>query len=167
MEADIHRKVLALTRIATGLIFLLFGEYKLASGEFAHNLFPNLWLHQYLNGAAVGFYGVFLLKVVLPHVVFFGYLVGAVELFIGLSLVTGAGVRIASVIGALHMINLILATWWEPGHNVPIWRYFGAELDHLPLLFLFLIFCSSNAGQTWGVDSWRRGRPGRPEKVRL
>jgi uncharacterized membrane protein YphA (DoxX/SURF4 family) len=160
MDESFHRKILALTRIATGFIFLFFGEYKLASGEFAHNLFPNMWLHQYINGTAVHFYGVFLAKVVLPHVVFFGYLVGVVELFIGLCLITGAWVRVASILGVLHMINLTLATWWEPGHNLPIWRYFGAELDHLPLLFLFLIFCSSNAGQTWGVDGLRRPRAG-------
>jgi hypothetical protein len=35
---------------------------------------------------------------------------------------------------------------------VPTWRYFGAELDHLPLLFLFLIFLAANAGRTWGLD---------------
>jgi len=46
----------------------------------------------------------------------------------------------------------MLATWWEPGHGVPVWRYFGAELDRLPLLFLFVIFFVSDAGQEWGLD---------------
>ena len=50
------------------------------------------------------------------------------------------------------MLSLTLATWWEPGHNVPVWRYFGAELDHLPLLFLFAIFYVADAGQVWGLD---------------
>jgi uncharacterized membrane protein YphA (DoxX/SURF4 family) len=87
--------------------------------------------------------------------VFFGYAVGLVELFIGISLLLGIYVRVASVLGILHMISLTLATWWEPGHGVPVWRYFGAELDHLPLLFLFLIFYAADAGQVWGVDEWR------------
>ena len=77
-----------------------------------------------------------LASIVLPHATFFGYSVGAVEMFIGLSLLFGLWVRPACILGALHMLSLTLATWWEPGHNVPVWRYFGAELDHLPLLFL-------------------------------
>ena len=56
------------------------------------------------------------------------------------------------VLGALYMLNFTLATWWEPGHDAPVWRYFGAELDHLPLLFLFVIFFVSDAGREWGLD---------------
>lgn len=156
MQEKLAPKILALVRIATGLIFLLFGEYKLANGEFAHNLFPNLWLRQFIDTGAVSFYKPFLVNAVMPHHVLFGYAVGVIETFIGLSLVTGGLVRVASILGVLHMINLTLATWWEPGRHVPFWQYFGAELDHLPLLFLFLIFCSSNAGRTWGVDGIRQ-----------
>jgi hypothetical protein len=39
---------------------------------------------------------------------------------------------------------------------VPFWRYFGAELDHLPLLLLFIIFFAADAGRVWGLDG-RRG----------
>jgi uncharacterized membrane protein YphA (DoxX/SURF4 family) len=85
-------------------------------------------------------------------------MVGAAELFIGICLLLGLWVRIASVIGALHMVSLTLATWWEAGHGVPVWRYFGAELDHLPLLFLFIIFFVSDAGQEWGLDGRNKGR---------
>jgi hypothetical protein len=55
----------------------------------------------------------------------------------------------------LHMVSLTLATWWSPGHGVPLWRYFGAELDHLPLLLLFLIFFAAGPAG-W----WPRGRRG-------
>lgn len=152
MHDQASAKTIAAARIATGIIFLFFGEYKLADSVFAQTTFPQLWLKQFLDQGAVGFYAKFLRAAVLPHHVFFGYLVGAVELFIGLSLVLGLWVRAASVLGALHMINLTLATWWEPGYHVPTWRYFGAELDHLPLLFLFLIFFTAKAGRTWGLD---------------
>ncbi len=145
-------KTLAAVRIATGVFFLFFGEYKLADSVFASTSFPQQWLKEFISQGAVSFYAAFLQKVVLPHHVFFGYAVGAVESFIGISLVFGLWVRAASVLGVLHMINLTLATWWEPGHNVPRWRYFGNELDHLPLLFLFLIFFTAKAGRTWGLD---------------
>jgi uncharacterized membrane protein YphA (DoxX/SURF4 family) len=94
---------------------------------------------------------------VLPHVVFFGYFVGVLELLIGAALVAGLWVRPASVVGAVFLVNLLFATWWEPGHGVAVWRYFGAELDKIPLILLFSIFYAADAGAVWGVDGfWRR-----------
>jgi len=144
-------KTIATVRIATAIFFLLFGEYKLAGPGFAHGGFQE-YLRSYIESSAVGFYRPFLANLVLPHAVCFGYMVGAMEMFIGLSLLLGIWMRPASVLGALHMVSLTLATWWEPGHGVPVWRYFGAELDHLPLLFLFIIFWVSDAGRQWGLD---------------
>jgi uncharacterized membrane protein YphA (DoxX/SURF4 family) len=144
-------KAIALTRIATSTFFILFGQYKLFGTGFAHGGFQQ-YLEGYIQGGAVEFYRPMLASIVLPHATFFGYAVGAVEMFIGLSLLFGLWVRPACILGALHMLSLTLATWWEPGHNVPVWRYFGAELDHLPLLFLFIIFYVADAGQTWGFD---------------
>jgi uncharacterized membrane protein YphA (DoxX/SURF4 family) len=148
-------RTIALARMATSVFFLFFGEYKVFDPGFAHGGFQN-YLHGYLDGGAVALYRPVLGKLVLPHAVFFGYAVGVVELFIGLSLLLGIWVRIGSVLGMLHMISLTLATWWDPGHGVPTWRYFGAELDHLPLLLLFFIFYAADAGRVWGVDGWRR-----------
>ncbi len=54
------------------------------------------------------------------------------------------------------MLSLTLATWWEPGQGIPVWHYFGAELDHLPLLFLFIIFFVADAGKEWGLDGRAR-----------
>lgn len=95
------------------------------------------------------------LLMVQSHPVFFGYLVGVIESLIGISLLLGLKVRLASVLGALFMLNMIACTWWDPGHSAPVWRYFGAELDHIPLLFLFLIFFAADAGTTWGLDQPR------------
>lgn len=147
-------KAIAVARIATSVFFLLFGEYKLAGPAFAHGGFQS-YLHGYIATSAVSFYRPFLAHIVLPHAVVFGYTVGAVETFIGISLLFGLWVRLASVLGMLHMLNLTLATWWEPGHHVPIWRYFGAELDHLPLLLLFIVFWATDAGKFWGLDGRR------------
>jgi thiosulfate dehydrogenase [quinone] large subunit len=149
------RKTIAAVRVGTAVLFLFFGEYKVFDSGFARGGFQQ-YLSGYLQGSAVSFYRPFLSHVVLPHAIIFGYVVGIVELFIGVSLLLGFYVRIASVLGMLHMISLTLATWWEVGHGVPIWRYFGAELDHLPLLFLFIIFYAADAGRTWGLDGMRR-----------
>jgi hypothetical protein len=37
-----------------------------------------------------------------------------------------------------------------------LWRYFGAELDMVPLLLLFIIFFATDAGTVWGLDGRRR-----------
>jgi thiosulfate dehydrogenase [quinone] large subunit len=149
-------KTISAVRIATSVFFLLFGEYKLAGPGFAHGGFQT-YLQGYISTGAVSLYRPLLSGMVLPHAVFFGYVVGVVETFIGLSLLLGLWVRPACVLGILYLLNLTLATWWEPGHSAPVWRYFGAELDHLPLLLLLTIFYAADAGRTWGLDG--RGRP--------
>jgi thiosulfate dehydrogenase [quinone] large subunit len=153
-------KAIASARIATSIFFLFFGEYKVAGPGFAHGGFQE-YLRGYIGGSAVGFYRPFLAHIVLPNAVFLGYLVGVAELFIGMSLLLGLWVRPASVLGAFYMLNLTLATWWDPGHGVPFWRYFGNELDHLPLLFLFLIFYTADGGRQWGLDGRLRSSPRR------
>lgn len=147
-------RTIALVRIATSVFFLLFGEYKLAGPGFAHGGFQN-YLQSYISNDAVNFYRPVLSGLVLPHAVFFGYLVGVVEMLIGISLLLGIWVRPASFVGALFMLNLVFSTWWAPGHGVPLWRYFGAELDNLPLLLLFIIFYAADAGRIWGLDGRR------------
>ncbi len=158
MEEDTStaiRKTIAGIRILTAFFFLFFGQYKLFGWEFAHGGFAE-YLRGYIGGEAVSFYRPALAHLVLPHQAFFGYAVGAVEFFIGLALLLGLFVRFASVLGGLHMLSLTLATFWSPGHNVPTWRYFGYQLDHIPMLFLFVIFYAARAGETWGLDGWRR-----------
>ena len=147
-------KTISAVRIATSIFFLLFGEYKLAGTGFAHGGFQT-YLQSYISTDAVSFYRRVLSGLVLPHAVFLGYIVGVVETFIGLSLLFGLWVRPACVVGILYVLNLTLATWWAPGHGMPIWRYFGAELDHLPLLLLLIIFYAADAGRVWGLDGRR------------
>jgi uncharacterized membrane protein YphA (DoxX/SURF4 family) len=144
-------RTIAGVRIATGFLFLLFGQYKVAGPAFAHGGFQQ-YLQGYIDARAVSFYRPFLIHVVLPHVVFFGYFVGVLELLIAASLILGLWVRPFSLVGVLFMLNLMLSSWWSPGHGVALWRYFGAELDTIPLIFLFLIFFATDAGQIWGLD---------------
>ena len=147
-------KAIAGVRMAASVFFLLFGEYKLAGPGFAHGGFQG-YLHQYVANDAVSFYRPLLSGLILPHAVFFGYLVGIIEMFVGVCLLLGLWVRLASVVGILFLLNLTLAAWWDPGHGVPLWRYFGARLDTLPLLLLLIIFYAADAGKMWGLDGWR------------
>jgi len=147
-------RTIAGVRMASSVFFLLFGEYKVAGPGFAHGGFQT-YLQDYIANSAVSFYRPVLAGVVLPHAVFFGYAVGVVELLIGVSLLIGLRVRPACALGILFLLNMLLATWWGPGHGAPVWRYFGAELDHLPLLLLFIIFFAADAGRVWGFDGRR------------
>jgi len=146
-DQDGLKLTIAIVRMCVGIIFLLFGWYKVAGPAFAHG-----GIQHYVQGfldrnMVVSFYRPFLEKVALPHALFLGYGVGVVELLIGLSLVSGILVRIAATGGAFYMVNFLLSEWNGPGANAPTWQYFGAQLDHLGLLFLFLIFFADNASR--------------------
>lgn len=155
-DSSAFPKTIALVRIATSLFFLFFGEYKLAGPGFAHGGFQN-YLHEYITTDSVSFYRPFLSGIILPHAVFFGYMVGVIESFVGICLLLGLWVRLACVVGVLFLLNLTLATWWDVGHGVPLWRFFGARLDTLPLLLLLIVFYAADAGRFWGLDA-RRNR---------
>src|SRR5947209_7377026 len=144
-------RTIAAVRIATSVFFLLFGEYKIAGPGFAHSGFQT-YLRDYIATTAVSFYRPVLVHIVLPHAVFFGYAVGVIELLVGISLLLGLWVQRACIVGILFLLNLTLASWWDAGHGAPIWRYFGARLDTLPLLLLLIIFFAVDAGHVWGLD---------------
>jgi uncharacterized membrane protein YphA (DoxX/SURF4 family) len=136
--------MIALVRVALGVIFVLFGEYKLVSPEFAHGGFQK-YLTQFLDGnMAVHWYRPFLEKVVVPHATIFGYVFGTGELLVGTALVTGVLVRPAALGGAFMMLNLLFSEWNGVGAGAPIWKYFGAQLDHICPLMLMLIFLADS-----------------------
>ena len=116
-------------RVAAAVFFLLFGEYKVAGPGFAHGGFQT-FLHDSIANSAVIFYRPILSGLVLPHPVVFGYLVGVVELRIGIALLVGLWVRLACVLGILFLLNLTLAAWREPGHGARggalFWRSAGS-----------------------------------------
>jgi uncharacterized membrane protein YphA (DoxX/SURF4 family) len=140
---------MAVARIVIGIMFLFFAQYKLMGHEFAHGGYQK-YVTGYVQESAISAYKPFL-RETLKYPVASGYAVGVAELLIGLSMVLGFCVRPFAVVGALFMLNLLLSTWVLP-HGVPVWRYFGNELDNIGLLLLFLVFFAHNAGQTFGLD---------------
>src|SRR4051812_32623992 len=100
-------RTIAATRIATSVFFLLFGEYKGAGPAFAHGGFQS-YLQDYVANGAVSFYRPLLSGLILPHAVFFGYVVGVVELLIGISFLLGLWVRHASMLAILFLLNMLL-----------------------------------------------------------
>jgi uncharacterized membrane protein YphA (DoxX/SURF4 family) len=140
---------MAFARIGVGIMFLFFGEYKVVNGQFAHEGYTK-WVSGFVQESAVSFYKPFL-KFTLQHHVLFGYTVGWVELLIGISMVLGLWVRPFSIIAAIFMLQLVLATWNLPAGTAS-WRYAANELEHIPMLFLFLIFFVHGAGETLGLD---------------
>lgn len=153
---------MGLVRIAVGVMFLFFAQYKLMHTAFAHGGYEG-WVRPWAEHSSLYFYRPFL-NFTLRHQMTFAYATGLVELLIGLSMVLGWWVRAFSVIGALFMLNLTFATWYLPSGS-EYWKYLGNELDHIPLLLLFILFIAHNAGQSLGLDarvSWPRRRKSLP-----
>lgn len=147
---------MALARIGVGIMFLFFAEYKLASTEFAREGYSK-WVTGFMQETAVSFYKPFL-QFTLHHTMFFAYAVAIIELLIGLSMVLGFRVRLFSIVGVFFMLQLVLSTWNLPA-GTPAWRYLGNELEHIPLLLMFIIFYAHSAGETLGLDGGRASRP--------
>ena len=159
-----------LVRIAVGVMFLFFAQYKLMHTAFAHGGYEG-WVKPWADQTSLYFYRPFLIFT-LRHQVIFAYATGVVELLIGLSMVLGWWVRTFSLIGILFMLNLTFATWYSPPPGSAYWKYLGSELDHIPLLLLFILFIAHNAGQSLGLDAWvswprRKARPAMPDRLSL
>jgi uncharacterized membrane protein YphA (DoxX/SURF4 family) len=144
-------KALAFLRIAVGLLFLVFAQYKLRSTHFIRNGMAN-YIGHFIQNGCYPFMRPFLAKIILPHAVFFGAFVSITELLIAISLITGVLVRWASL-GGLVMMLLYLFSSNYPGSNAPFWEYFGASLDHSVLALCFLTFLIGKPDAVWALRS--------------
>jgi uncharacterized membrane protein YphA (DoxX/SURF4 family) len=146
------RNTLALVRVITGVVFIILGEYKISSLEFARIGFPQ-FIWDATHGTALGFYADFLGSFVWQRMGTYAVLIGFVELFIGVGLTLGLAVRPISILGMLYMVNLMLATWMAPGPGEALSGYLDAQLRHLVPLLLFLVLGVGHAGENWGFGS--------------
>ncbi len=143
---DRNALVLAGLRISVGLLFLVFGEYKVFGTQFTLGGGFQSWINRFLEDGAYPFMVPILRHFVLAHSTAIAFLVAYGELAIGLGLILGVLVRTASVCGLVYMLVLVFASNY-PGAHAAFWQYFGAALDHLVLALCFATFALGNADE--------------------
>lgn len=138
--ADRNAFAIAGLRIAVGVLFVIFGQYKVFGTQFTLHGGFELWINRFLqDGGAYPFMVPVLKGFVLPHATAIAFLVAYGELAIGLALILGILVKTASAFGLVYMLSLLFSANY-PGANAPFWQYFGASLDHSVLALCFLAF---------------------------
>src|SRR5215475_4775228 len=120
-----NQRALAFLRIAVGLLFLIFGQYKVFSRQFTLHGGFQLWINRFLDGSAYPFMAPILRNFVLAHATPLAFLVAYGELAIGVALTLGVLVRPASIAGLIFMLTLLFSSNY-PGAGVALWQYFGA-----------------------------------------
>ena len=137
---DANARALAFLRIAVGIFFLIFGEYKVFGTQFTLHGGFQFWINKWLQeGSAYPLMAPVLKNFVLPHATPFAFLVAYGEFSIGLALTLGILVRAASAGGLVFMLTLLLSSDY-PGPAAPFWQYFGASLGHSVFALCFISF---------------------------
>src|SRR5205823_1860291 len=146
---DRNARALALLRIGVGLLFLIFGQYKVFGTQFTLHGGFQFWINRFLTeGGAYPFMQNVLRGFVLPHATPIAFLVAYGELAIGLALILGVLVRPASIFGLLFMLTLLFSSDY-PGHSAVFWQYFGASLSHSVFALCFVAFLVGNSHSVW------------------
>jgi len=154
---DRNAIVLAILRIAVGILFLIFGEYKVFGTQFTLGGGFQSWINRFLADGAYPFMIPVLRNFVLPHATLIAFLVAYGELAIGLALVLGLLVRTASTFGVIYMLSLLFSSNY-PGPHAPLWQYFGASLDHSVLALCFAAFALGNVDRILSISIYARRR---------
>jgi thiosulfate dehydrogenase (quinone) large subunit len=146
---------LAGLRIAVGVLFVMFGQYKVFGAQFTLRGGFEHWIHSFLDQGTYPFMAPVLRGFVLAHSTAIAFLVAYGELAIGVALVSGILVRTASVCGLIFMLALLFSSNY-PGAGVPLWQYFGASLNHLVLALCFAAFVFGDADQAVSLRPYLR-----------
>ena len=135
---------LAVVRIVASIQFFQASWGKLTRGFLNGEQLPNQFAK--LAADPISLHQDFIVNVVIPHPLFFSYLVAFGELAIALSLLSGCLVRVACSFGAFHNLNIYLAIAIPNG---------GPQLGLNRLfIFLHLVFVFASAGRSIGIDGW-------------
>jgi uncharacterized membrane protein YphA (DoxX/SURF4 family) len=102
------------------------------------------WVGKMIDGAAFQIHSDFVQYVVLPNFLLFAPVVYAIEVFIGVSLLLGAAVRLSGLVGAAMATNLWLGLYST--HGEWPWTYFF-------LIVVQLMFAINQAGRSLGIDA--------------
>jgi uncharacterized membrane protein YphA (DoxX/SURF4 family) len=156
---DPNARALAGLRIAVGLFFTVFGQYKVFGRGFVHGGFQH-YVGGFLQGGAYPFM-VPILRGILAHsAMLMAYSVAYGEFLIGISLVFGLLSRVASIFG----FALMLAMWLSggyPGAHAAFWMYWGASLNWSVFALCFVVLAIGHPEDVWSLRQlWhRRKRP--------
>jgi len=150
---------LALLRIGVGILFLIFGQYKVFSTTFTLHGGFQFWINKFLEGGAYPFMAPILRGFVLRHATSIAFLVAYGELAIGLALVFGIMTRSASFCGLIFMLTLLFSSDY-PGAEAAFWQYFGASLSHSVFALCFAAFLIGRADSVWSVKALRKTHAG-------
>src|SRR5437773_2363180 len=148
---------LALLRIGVGILFVIFGQYKVFSTAFTLHGGFQFWINKFLQGGAYPFMAPILRGFVLPHATSIAFLVAYGELAIGLALVLGILVRSASFCGLIFMLTMLFSSDY-PGAGAPVWQYFGASLSHSVFGLCFAAFFVGRADSMWSLKALRKNQ---------
>jgi thiosulfate dehydrogenase [quinone] large subunit len=154
------KRSLSLLRVAIGLLFLIFAEYKVFGTQFTLHGGFQYWINLFLQGGAYPFMRPVLRNFVLPRATVIAFLVAYGELAIAVSLISGIMVRPASVCGLIYMLTLLFSSNY-PGSGTPLWQYFGASLDHSVLALCFAAFALTDSDELWSMRKSMRRRRGK------
>ena len=146
---------LALLRIGVGILFLIFGQYKVFGTAFTLHGGFQFWINKFLEGGVYPFMAPILRGFVLPHGTSIAFLVAYGELAIGLALFLGVMVRSASFCGLLFMLTMLFSSDY-PGAGAPLWQYFGASLSHSVFALCFAAFLTGRADSVWSIAALRK-----------
>src|SRR5881628_3409642 len=111
----------------------------------ARILYGILWVQQEIQYPTVTAYKDFLQNVLIPHWTFFGWMTLITETFIAVTLILGLATRLGSLVAIGMAANITIGIL-----NVPHeWGWTYVMLLMLPAIFLL-----TDAGRSFGVDSW-------------
>ena len=151
-----NARALAFLRIAVGIFFLIFGEYKVFGTQFTLHGGFQFWINKWLQeGGAYPFMAPILKNFVLPHATAIAFLTAYSEFAIGLALTFGVLVRAASLGGFIFMMTLLFSSDY-PGAGAPLWQYFGASLGHSVFALCFVAFIIAGRSIPWCISHFLR-----------
>src|SRR5438445_4460339 len=117
---DLNSRALAALRIGVGILFLIFGEYKVFGTQFTLHGGFQFWSNKFLEGGAYPFMAPVLRGFVLAHATPIAFLVAYGELAIGIALIFGILVRSPSVGGLIYILTLLVPSDY-PSTSPPLW----------------------------------------------
>jgi uncharacterized membrane protein YphA (DoxX/SURF4 family) len=146
---------LATLRIAVGVFFVIFGQYKVFGTQFTLGGGFRSYIDNFLQGGAYPFMVPVLRHFVLPVVTPMAFLVAYGEMAIGLGLVLGVLVRPASLAGLLLMLAILFSSAY-PGPHAAFWQYFGASLSQSIFALCFSAFLIGRSDEVWSLSAWKK-----------